>query len=161
MKLYRLTREQTLPIGIDEAWSFFSDPRNLSEITPPNLGLRVTSDLPPRMHQGMIISYRLHPLFGIRLGWVTEITHVDEPESFVDEQRFGPYRFWHHLHRFEEVEGGTAVHDIVHYALPFAFIGRVCHGPFVRTNLERIFDYRRKVLRDRFGTVAGREDKTG
>ena len=155
MKLYRLTREQVLPISIAEAWTFFSNPRNLADITPPKLGLRVTSDLPERIHAGMVISYRLYPLMGVKLGWVTEITHVDEPHIFVDEQRFGPYRFWHHLHQFEAVDGGVLVRDIVNYALPFGPLGRLVHSPVVRRNLENIFAYRAKVLVDRFGSAEG------
>ena len=159
MKLYRLERSQTLPISVELAWSFFSDPRNLSEITPPSLGLRVTSDLPDRMHEGMIISYRLHPLFGVRLSWVTEITHVDEPTAFVDEQRFGPYRFWHHLHTFTSVDEGVEVRDLVSYGLPFGPVGRVCHGALVRSNLDRIFDFRGKILEDRFGRSGPAQDE--
>ena len=153
MKLYTLKRSQRLPITIEEAWEFFSDPGNLSEITPPKLQLRVTSDLPDRTHQGMVISYRLQPFRAIRVGWMTEITHVDAPRSFVDEQRFGPYRFWHHLHQFETVDGGVEVRDIVNYGLPFGWIGRLARGLLVRRSLEQIFDFRAAVLRARFGSI--------
>ena len=150
MTLYRLERIQVLPISVEEAWRFFSDPSNLHEITPPELGLRVTSELPGQMYAGMVITYRLHPFFGVRIGWVTEITHVDEPRSFVDEQRFGPYRFWHHLHTFVACEAGVEMRDLVHYALPFGLLGRL-FPPLVRAQLEGIFDSRRETLIHRFG----------
>jgi ligand-binding SRPBCC domain-containing protein len=150
-----LREVQRLPISLPEAWSFFSDPRNLSRITPPSLGLEVTSDLPGVMYPGMIITYRVRPIPWVSVGWVTEITHVREPVLFVDEQRFGPYRFWHHEHHFREVEGGVEMEDIVHYALPFGTIGRVFGGPLVRRRLEQIFSFRRRFLVREFGLEVG------
>ncbi|MCP2501861.1 MAG: SRPBCC family protein [Deltaproteobacteria bacterium] len=146
---------QHLPISLPEAWSFFSDPRNLSRITPPSLGLEVTSDLPGVMYPGMIVTYNVRPIPWVSVGWVTEITHVREPVLFVDEQRFGPYRFWHHEHHFREVEGGVEMEDIVHYALPFGTIGRVFGGPLVRRRLEQIFSFRRRFLVREFGLEVG------
>ena len=154
MKPSALREVQRLPISLPEAWSFFSDPRNLPRITPPSLGLEVTSDLPGVMYPGMIITYRVRPIQWISVGWVTEITHVREPDLFVDEQRFGPYRFWHHEHHFREVEGGVEMEDIVHYALPLGTIGRVVGGPLVRRRLEQIFSFRRRFLAREFGPVA-------
>ena len=151
MRPSALREVQRLPISLPEAWSFFSDPRNLSRITPPSLGLEVTSDLPGVMYPGMIITYRVRPIPWVSVGWVTEITHVREPVLFVDEQRFGPYRFWHHEHHFREVEGGVEMKDIVHYALPLGTIGRVFGGPLVRRRLERIFSFRRRFLVREFG----------
>ncbi len=104
MRLERLQDLCRLPIALPVAWDFFSDPRNLERITPPWLGIEITSDLPPRMHPGMIVTYRVRPPPGIPVRWVTEITHVVEPTLFVDEQRYGPYRFWHHQHHFREVD---------------------------------------------------------
>ncbi len=150
-----LREVQRLPISLPEAWSFFSDPRNLSRITPPSLGLEVTSDLPGVMYSGMIITYLVRPIPWVSVGWVTEITHVREPVLFVDEQRFGPYRFWHHEHHFREVEGGVEMEDIVHYALPFGTIGRVFGGPLVRRRLEQIFSFRRRFLVREFGLEVG------
>jgi ligand-binding SRPBCC domain-containing protein len=155
MKPSALREVQRLPISLPEAWSFFSDPRNLPRITPPSLGLEVTSDLPGVMYPGMIITYRVRPIPWISVGWVTEITHVREPVLFVDEQRFGPYRFWHHEHHFREVEGGVEMEDIVHYALPFGTIGRVFGGPLARRRLEQIFSFRRLFLVREFGLEVG------
>lgn len=154
MKLERLHALCHLPIPVSEAWDFFSDPRNLERITPPSLGIRITSDLPPRMHPGMLITYTIRAFPGIRVPWVTEITHVLEPRLFVDEQRFGPYRFWHHQHHFREVDGGTAVEDLVHYAPPFGPAGRIFGGGFVRRQLAGIFSFRSRYLEDRFGRLS-------
>lgn len=151
MKLHRLETVQRLPVTLDEAWRFFSDAGNLAKITPPSLGFEVTSPLPERVYAGLIITYRVRPLFGIPVSWVTEITHVDEPKLFVDEQRFGPYRFWHHQHLFRAVEGGTEMTDIVHYALPPG--GGIARGLLVAPRLKEIFDYRREVLERTYGTL--------
>ena len=155
MRPSALREVQRLPISLPEAWSFFSDPRNLPRITPPSLGLEVMSDLPGVMYPGMIITYRVRPIPWVSVGWVTEITHVREPVLFVDEQRFGPYRFWHHEHHFREVEGGVEMEDIVHYALPLGTIGRVFGGPLVRRRLEQIFSFRRRFLAREFGLEVG------
>jgi len=153
MKPFVLREVQRLPISLPEAWSFFSDPRNLPRITPPSLGLEPTSGLPERMYPGMIVTYNVRPIPWVSVGWVTEITHVREPVLFVDEQRFGPYRFWHHEHHFREVDGGVEMEDIVHYALPFGTIGRVFGGSLVRRRLEQIFSFRRRFLAREFDPV--------
>ena len=155
MRIETLQTSQRLAVPLGQAWSFFSDPRNLERITPPWLGLRITSDLPPAMYPGMIVTYTVRALPGIRVRWVTEITHVEEPRYFVDEQRFGPYRFWHHQHRFREIPGGVECEDRVHYALPFRAAGRLLAGNLVRRQLARIFGYRREVLAERFGEIQG------
>jgi len=151
--LHRLERAQVVPIDLDEAWAFFSDPRNLARITPPELGFRVTSELPERMYPGLFISYQIAPLLGIPMPWLTEITHVDERVMFVDEQRMGPYRIWHHEHWFREVPGGVEMRDIVHYALPFGLAGEVAHAVFVGRQVRGIFDYRERILERRFTSI--------
>jgi ligand-binding SRPBCC domain-containing protein len=153
MKIYTLEREQRLPIGIEQAWNFFSDPHNLPRITPPFMGFQITSPVPRKMYAGMLITYKVRPLLGLPINWVTEITHVEEPYRFVDEQRFGPYRFWHHQHHFEEIEGGVETRDVVHYALPLDPAGRVVQRLVVGRQLDTIFDYRRRVLEEMFGTL--------
>lgn len=153
MSVHVLERRQALPISIERAWDYFSSPANLSRITPPWLGLRLTAPLPDRMHPGLIITYRVRALPGVHVAWVTEITHVSEPHLFVDEQRFGPYRFWHHQHHFRQIAGGIEARDVVHYALPRG--AGLAGGWFVRRRLEEIFDFRRHVLEETFGTVAG------
>lgn len=152
MKLHRLEARQVLPVSLAEAWDFFSDAANLPRITPPWLSFTVTSELPPRMHPGMIATYTVSPLPGVRVGWVTEITHVAAPHLFVDEQRFGPYRFWHHQHHFAEVEGGVEVRDVVHYALPLQPVSALVRRWMVAPRLRGIFEFRRRTLEGIFGT---------
>ena len=154
MSVHRFEARQVVPIGLDEAWAFFSNPRSLALITQPEMGFEVTSPLPERMHPGLIIGHRVRPLLGIPVTWITEISHLVEGELFVDEQRFGPYRFWHHQHHFRPVEDGVEIGDIVHYALPFGPLGDLLNALLVRNRVRAIFDYRRGVLEQRFGTVA-------
>ena len=149
MRTYRLERTQIVPVSPLEAWAFFADPRNLPLITPPSLGLRITGELPPEMHPGMLITYRLTPFPFLPVTWVTEITQIDAPRLFVDEQRAGPYRFWHHEHHFRPVAAGTEARDVVTYALPFGPLGRPAAG-VVRRQLEGIFDFRRRFLEQHF-----------
>ncbi|MDQ3290885.1 MAG: SRPBCC family protein, partial [Bacteroidota bacterium] len=101
MSHYVLKRTQKLPISLDLAWDFFSSPDNLAEITPPYMGFEVLSNSDSvKMYPGQIITYYVRPLFGFKLFWMTEITHVADKNYFVDEQRFGPYAMWHHTHFF-------------------------------------------------------------
>ncbi len=150
MKLYRLHKTQKLPITPEEAWEFFSDPRNLANITPKSLGFKITNKIPHIMYAGMIISYKIRPFLGIPVQWITEITHVEEPVFFIDQQRFGPYKFWHHQHIFTETAGGIEVEDVVHYALPFGPIGRLLHLLFVKRQLKKIFSHRELILKRKF-----------
>ncbi|MDR7418436.1 MAG: SRPBCC family protein, partial [Armatimonadota bacterium] len=135
MRLQSLRTVQRLPVSIAEAWAFFSDPRNLGRITPPWMRFEVLSPLPERAYAGLLITYRVRPVAGIPVTWVTEITHMREPHLFVDEQRFGPYRFWHHQHLFREVPGGVEMEDIVHYALPLGWLGRIVNRLVVAPRL--------------------------
>ena len=152
MKIHTLEQEQILPIPMAEAWEFFSTPHNLDEITPDDLGFKITSPDVGKMHEGQIITYKVMVAPLIWLTWVTEIKCVEEGCSFIDEQRFGPYKFWHHRHHFEPCEGGVRMTDRVHYALPFGPFGNIAHALFVRRKLKWIFDFRRKVLEKRFGS---------
>lgn len=152
MSIHRLQHEQRVPIPLDEAWSFFSNPRNLQAITPPDLGLIPACEVPDETHAGLIIMYKVRPVLGIPIDWVTEITHVAPGRMFVDEQRFGPYAFWHHQHHFREVPGGTELRDVVHYKLPLGPLSFVVSG-MVRKQLDGIFDYRRRALEVRFGAL--------
>lgn len=150
MKPYTFERTMTLPVTLDVAWDFFSDPLNLVKITPPDMDFHVTSPPCPAIYAGQIITYTVRPLLGISVDWTTEITHVEPLHFFVDEQRFGPYRFWHHQHRFREVEGGIEMHDLVHYLLPHEHLTAVINFLFVAPRLKRIFDYRCMALQKLF-----------
>ena len=147
MPIYTLERSQTVAMPLEECWSFFSDPRNLSRITPPSLGFRVRSELPAEVYPGLMIRYTVSPLFGIPMTWLTEITQVAAPSYFVDEQRVGPYRLWHHEHFFRAVDPShTEVRDLVYYAPPLGPLGAIINKLLVRPQLERIFDFRTEQL---------------
>ncbi len=148
----RLEFEQSLPLSLAEAWDFFSRPENLARITPPDLGFEVTSPVPERMYAGMIINYRVRPLAGVALPWTTEITQVAEPVYFVDEQRSGPYRLWHHQHHFTEVDDRVRMTDLVHYQVSFGLLGHWLAGGLVRSRLDEIFYYRKQKLLELFCT---------
>ena len=151
MKIYNLKRKQELPISLEEAWDFFSSPGNLKKITPEKMGFDIISDgSNDPMYPGMIIRYIVKPTLSIPIHWVTEITHVNEPNYFVDEQRFGPYAFWHHQHRFKPTEKGVLMEDEVNYALPLGILGKFAHLLFVKKQLNEIFDHRYEILNSYF-----------
>jgi ligand-binding SRPBCC domain-containing protein len=151
MKTYTLKKTQWLPIQANQAWDFFSSPRNLSAITPEYMNFKIEEiSGGDKMYSGQIIKYTVSVLPFVRMNWITEIKHVTEPSFFVDEQRFGPYKLWHHQHSFTEVRGGVEMTDEVNYALPLGFLGRLAHWLFVGRQLNSIFDYRYKVLQDLF-----------
>ena len=152
MALFQLQEKQLIPTTLDEAWDFISSPKNLKEITPKYMGFKVTSsNLPEKMYAGMIITYRVRPLLGIPMTWVTEITQIFEKKYFVDEQRVGPYAMWHHQHIIEEVDGGVMMTDIVSYKPPLGFLGSIANWLFIRRQLKGIFSYRKVALEKRFG----------
>jgi ligand-binding SRPBCC domain-containing protein len=152
MSVHVFTSVQRLPVSLDEAWSFFSHPRNLATMTPDYLNLKFTNELyGDAMYPGQVITYRVKPLLGIPLFWLTEITHVQEGKFFVDEQRFGPYALWHHQHHFREIDGGVEMTDIVHYKLPLGPLGRLANTLFVRRQLEGIFRFRYQKVEEVFG----------
>lgn len=138
---------------IEEVWDFFSSPANLKKITPPEMGFHILSGAEQKMYPGQIITYKVKPVAGIPLKWVTEITHVEQYGYFVDEQRFGPYSMWHHEHHFREVEGGVEMTDRVSYKLPLGLLGRLAHLVLVKRKVEHIFAYRSKVMTRFFDVV--------
>lgn len=151
MKIYTLSSKQKLPISLEEAWLFLSDPRNLKVITPEYMGFDIISGGDRGIYAGQLIQYIVTPLFGIKTKWVTEITHVVEGKYFVDEQRFGPYALWHHTHFLREIDGGVEMEDIVNYKLPFGILGRMVHPFLVKPKLDEIFAHRQKTLIEVFG----------
>ncbi len=151
MHVYRLHRTQILPVSLEAAWDFLCRPEHLRDLTPPGVGLTVTSHIPDRMYPGLIITYRLGLYSMFYFNWVTEITQAEPLSYFIDVQRSGPYRFWHHEHRLRSVEGGVEMKDLIHYALPFGLLGRMVHAAIVKKQLNAIFDYRCEVLAERFG----------
>ena len=152
MAFYQLIKTQQLPAPIADVWDFISSPANLKQITPVHMGFEVTHDSGKgKMYPGMIIMYKVSPLLGIKLTWMTEITHVRDQEYFVDEQRIGPYKMWHHQHKIEPILNGVLMTDIVTYQPPFGFIGAIANALIIKGQLEAIFEYRCQALEKRFG----------
>lgn len=153
-KLYRMTFKQSIPSDIDTVWDFISSPKNLKRITPPHMGFDIVSDMDSdKMYPGQIIAYKVSPIGGIKLNWVTEITHVKDKEYFVDEQRFGPYKLWHHKHFIKAIPGGVEMTDIVDYKVGFGFLGNIANAILVKKQLKQIFDYRFKKVEEIFGKL--------
>lgn len=152
MAFYQFYREQKIPASIEQVWDFISSPANLKEITPDSMGFDITTKhLEDKMYAGMIISYTVKPLLNIPTLWVTEITQVKEKAFFIDEQRVGPYKIWHHQHHIEEIPGGTLMKDIISYSPPFGFLGKIANSLVIKGKLNEIFEYREKALIKRYG----------
>ncbi len=151
MKIYTKKYKTIIPISIDEAWDFFSSPKNLAKITPPHMGFNITSEFNgEKMYPGMLITYKVSPLFGLKMSWCTEITHVLDKQYFVDEQRFGPYAMWHHQHHFKVIDGGVEMVDIIDYAVPFGILGRMMNSILISSEIEKIFTFREAKIKELF-----------
>jgi len=155
MKSYQLKFSQQFPVPLEKIWDFFSSPHNLAQITPDDMAFDVTSsqEIDLKMYPGMIITYNVSPIAGIKLNWMTEITQVTPQQYFIDEQRFGPFKFWHHQHHFKAIPGGVEMTDILSYGLPFGFIGQFAHAILVKNKIKEIFEFRRKKTIQLFGTL--------
>jgi ligand-binding SRPBCC domain-containing protein len=151
MKIYRLETVQKLPISQKEAWDFLSDPKNLKRITPDYMGFEILSGAADKMYAGQIIQYLVTPVMNIPTKWVTEITHVDEGNYFVDEQRFGPYSLWHHKHFLKPIPNGVEMVDIIDYKIPLGILGPLVHPILVAPKLKEIFEYRKQALIELYG----------
>src|SRR5690606_10955987 len=148
---YQLFREQQLFCDLDTAWNFFSNPNNLSKITPEDMGFTVL--LQPdsdKIYEGMLIDYTVSPILRIPLNWQTRITQVDCNKSFTDYQQKGPYKYWNHFHEFIPNDKGVLMRDTVDYELPLGVLGTVAHRVMVKKKLETIFNYRYSVLENLF-----------
>lgn len=153
MSLQQKKWVETFPITREEAWRFFSRPENLSLITPPSMKFQIVRLPEGEMYEGMFIEYRVSPFPGIRVPWVTEITKIQDKRYFIDEQRLGPYRIWHHEHHFREVDGGVEMTDLLSYQLPVPLIRSFIGPLLVDKKVDSIFAYRKEVLEKRFGTI--------
>jgi len=151
MKIFKLKYSQKLPISLNEAWDFLSSPKNLELITPRNMDFKITDWDEKKAYPGQIIQYTVKPLLGVKINWVTEITQVKDKEFFIDEQRFGPYSFWHHKHFLKEVENGILIEDVIHYKIPLGPIGVLVNFLFINSKLNSIFKYRKQELIKIFG----------
>lgn len=150
MKLTQLHFEQKINTDLSNLWEFISSPKNLSKITPNYMDFNIKSKVPNKMYEGLIISYTVKPILGIKLNWVTEITHIKDKNYFVDEQRSGPYKMWHHEHILEETNDGIIMKDIISYIPPYGIIGLILNKLFIKKQVKEIFKYRTKVLDNLF-----------
>jgi ligand-binding SRPBCC domain-containing protein len=149
--LHILETHQFIQSDLQTVWDFMSSPKNLATITPPHMGFDILTDLGDgKMHPGQIIEYYVKPVLQVKLHWVTEITHVKQNQYFVDEQRFGPYAFWHHQHHFKETKQGVDMFDLVHYKLPMGLLGQLANVLFVKQQLKNVFDFRFKKVNELF-----------
>jgi ligand-binding SRPBCC domain-containing protein len=150
MRIKKLKQEQLLPISLEQAWDFFATPKNLNQVTPADMIFEITSEVPEKMYEGLLITYKIRPLLNIPLNWCTEITHIKPMEYFIDEQRFGPYKLWHHEHHFKAVDGGVLMTDLLYYDIGFSIFGRLAGLIFVDERVKDIFNYRLKILESYF-----------
>jgi ligand-binding SRPBCC domain-containing protein len=152
MAFYQTLHTQKIPTSLENVWDFISSPHNLKDITPAYMRFEVTSKGDAsKMYPGMIITYNVRPLLGIKMKWMTEITTVEPMKYFVDEQRSGPYTMWHHQHHIVAIEGGVLMTDIVTYIPPMGFLGAMANSIFIEKQLKDIFDFRHKAVEDKFG----------
>ena len=151
MKIYTLHKKQNLPISLEEAWNFLSNPKNLKIITPDYMSFDMISKTDRPLYTGQILQYIVTPLLGIKTKWVSEITHIEDKKYFVDEQLYGPYSLWHHKHFIKEIDGGVEMEDIIDYKIPLGFLGQLVHPFLVKPKLDEIFNYRQQKLIELFG----------
>lgn len=154
MKIYQLYRQQTLTMSVQDAWSFFSSPYHLNDITPDFFHVTITSKVPEKMYAGLMISYQMKAVFGIPMNWLSEVSHCDEPKRFVYEQRIGPFKFWSHEVCLTEQQNGILLEDIMFYAMPLGWLGQLVNRVLIADKLERIFDTRHAYLQSKFGITA-------
>ena len=152
MAFYQFERQQKINATKEEVWDFISSPANLKKITPSYMGFDITSkNTEDKMYEGMLISYIVKPMFNIKTNWLTEITHIKDGFFFIDEQRMGPYKMWHHQHFIEEIPNGVLMKDIVSYIPPFGLLGAIANKLIIRSKLEQIFAFRKEALEKKYG----------
>jgi len=150
MQIFKFERIQLLPITIEQAWAYFSNPNNLSELTPPELALHIKSLSCAEIYNGLMIEYTVKPLLGMEMPWVSEIKHVVRPFSFVDEQRVGPYKLWYHQHILKPKGDKLEVIDQIYYGLPGGPLAFLLNHFLIKRKLNEIFAFRKKVLAEKF-----------
>lgn len=161
MKVYQFLRKQLISYDLESVWNFISSPRNLEIITPEFLEFKITSqNLPDKIYPGQIILYQVKPFLNISTTWATEITHIRDKFYFVDEQRVGPYKMWHHEHILEPVDKGVEIIDRITYCLPYGFIGKIFYKSLVLRQLNKIFDYRKHKLQEIFNILNHKKNLT-
>ncbi len=152
MAVYALKFEQKVPAEPEQIWSFLTSHANLLEMTPPEMNFTILSkDLAQSVYPGMMIHYSLTPILGIKMKWLTQITQRKEMAYFVDEQRTGPYKIWHHEHHIAAIPGGTLITDLIHYVPPLGFLGDIANRLFIKDQLQQLFKYRMRKMVEKFG----------
>ena len=141
---------QDLPAPRGEVFAFFADPANLEALTPPWLRFEVLTPRPLPRGEGALFDYRIR-VRGLPLRWRTLIETFVPGEHFTDRQIAGPYALWHHTHRFEDLpNGGTRMTDTVRYRLGWGVLGYLVTALWVRRDIQRIFEFRKQALAERF-----------
>lgn len=153
MKKYSIEFEQFINLPIQDVFLFFSQPKNLSLITPPRLKFNILTPEPIHMNEGQLIDYTLTIMYIINIRWTTLITMYQEPNIFIDQQLKGPYSLWHHTHTFEEKDGGTLIKDKVIYGIPFGWFGRFLNFVYIKHDINSIFKYRHQILNKIFSEI--------
>jgi len=147
-KIYSLETKQIIDRPIEEIWSFFTNPKNLNQLTPSDMNFKILSGNSDDFYEGKIISYSVNPFKFYNIKWVTEITKIKKNDFFIDEQRFGPYKMWHHEHHFiKNNDNTTTIYDKVIYKLPYGIIGKLSHKLFIKKRLLEIFNFRKKTIK--------------
>jgi len=151
MGYYIFKREQILNTDISTVWDFVSKPENLGKITPNDMGFDILSISNPYMEEGMLIAYKISPMLNIKTTWITIITNVIKHKKFIDQQVKGPYKFWHHEHKFEVISSDKVkMTDIITYIPPFGVFGDIANFVFLKNKLNGIFDFRETILHQIF-----------
>lgn len=152
MALHVFTHSQVVPAPLEECWRFFANPRNLARLIPPELEFTTASDAPTEIRPGLLLAHRVRLQFGFAVNWLTEITHVSPPDYFIDEQRLGPFRLWHHEHHFRAIDGAhTELRDLVQYVVPCGWLGELVHPWIVVPQLRHLWDFRENTIAEIFG----------
>ncbi len=151
MKVYKLKFKQVINSSLDDVFSFFSNPENLSKITPEKLGFNILTPTPIKMKEGQLIDYSIK-LLGKKIRWRTMITEYIPKVKFVDQQLKGPYSMWHHTHEFRDLDGKVEMTDEIYYVMPFGILGRLVNFLFVSRDLNNIFKHRVEIINKIFDT---------
>ena len=150
--MHHFTTVQNLPIPLEQAWEFFSNPSNLMVLTHSKMKMQMGSEngLTP-IFKGKLLRIRIK-LFGFfPTTFLSEITEVQAPSKFIDTQLKGPFAFWQHKHILTEIDGGTKITDDLKFKFPLGFLGLLAYHLFGKKYLKTIFEYRKMVLEKKFG----------